>query len=137
LPARQSRRGSGGWMKQARRSPGWRRWSIDIARICRNGELWFGQCGCVTLRGSTDRRRTMPPPFLEIVELADGTVALRRPDEEGRPLLVIEFSEEARDFLQGNYVEVAKAMINTGMQMAGQIMEEDPDLELDEHRVLH
>ncbi|CEA05555.1 hypothetical protein BN1049_02143 [Pseudomonas saudimassiliensis] len=79
----------------------------------------------------------MPSPFLEIVELADGTVALRRPDEEGRPLLVIEFSEEARDFLQGNYVEVAKAMINTGMQMAGQIMEEDPDLELDEHRVLH
>ncbi|EZQ19972.1 hypothetical protein DHB74_14105 [Pseudomonas sp. G11-1] len=79
----------------------------------------------------------MPSPFLEIIELADGTVALRRPDEEGKPLLTIEFSEEARDFLQGNYVEVAKAMISTGMQMAGQIMEEDPDLEFDEHRVLH
>ena len=65
----------------------------------------------------------MPSPFLEIIELADGTVALRRPDEEGKPLLTIEFSEEARDFLQGNYVEVAK--------------EEDPDLEFDEHRVLH
>ncbi|HIZ51033.1 MAG TPA: hypothetical protein IAA18_08115 [Candidatus Pseudomonas excrementavium] len=79
----------------------------------------------------------MPSPFLEIIELADGTVALRRPDEEGKPLLTIEFSEEARDFLQGNYVEVAKAMISAGMQMAGQIMEEDPDLEFDEHRVLH
>lgn len=79
----------------------------------------------------------MPSPFLEIIELADGTVALRRPDEEGKPLLTIEFSEEARDFLQGNYVEVAKAMIGAGMQMAGQIMEEDPDLEFDEHRVLH
>lgn len=79
----------------------------------------------------------MPSPFLEIIELADGTVALRRPDEEGKPLLTIEFSEEARDFLQGNYVEVAKAMISAGMQMAGQIMEEDPDLDFDEHRVLH
>ncbi|WP_193074155.1 hypothetical protein [Pseudomonas sp. FME51] len=79
----------------------------------------------------------MPSPFLEIIELADGTVALRRPDEEGKPLLTIEFSEEARDFLQGNYVEVAKAMIGAGMQMAGQIMEEDPDLDFDEHRVLH
>ncbi|SDS39287.1 hypothetical protein SAMN05216198_1850 [Halopseudomonas litoralis] len=79
----------------------------------------------------------MPSPFLEIIELADGTVALRRPDEEGTPLLTIEFSEEARDFLQGNYVEVAKAMIGAGMQVAGQIMEEDPDLDFDEHRVLH
>lgn len=79
----------------------------------------------------------MPSPFLEIIELADGTVALRRPDEEGKPLLTIEFSEEARDFLQGNYVEVAKAMIGAGMQVAGQIMEGDPDLEFDEHRVLH
>jgi len=79
----------------------------------------------------------MPSPFLEIIELADGTVALRRPDEQGKPLLTIEFSEEARDFLQGNYVEVAKAMIGAGMQMAGQIMEEGPDLELDQQRVLH
>ncbi len=85
----------------------------------------------------TDRRRHIPSPFLEIIELADGTVALRRPDEQGKPLLTIEFSEEARDFLQGNYVEVAKAMIGAGMQMAGQIMEEDPDLELDQQRVLH
>lgn len=77
----------------------------------------------------------MSSPFLEIIELADGTVALRRPDEEGKPLVVIEFSEEARDFLQGNYLEVAKVMIGAGMQVAGQIMEEDPDL--DEHRILH
>ena len=77
----------------------------------------------------------MPSPFLEIIELADGTVALCRPVEEGQPLLVIEFSEEAREFLQGNYVEVAKVMIGAGMQVAGQIMDEDPDL--DEQRILH
>ena len=38
----------------------------------------------------------MPSPFLEIVELDNGKVALRRSDEEGEPLLVIEFSVDAK-----------------------------------------
>lgn len=79
----------------------------------------------------------MPSPFLEIIELADGTVALRRPDEKGKPLLTLEFSEEAREFLQGNYVEVAKAMIGAGMEIAGQLMDEDTEVEFDEPRILH
>ncbi len=77
----------------------------------------------------------MPSPFLEIVELSDGRVALRRSDDDGEPLLVIEFSVDAQDYLQGQYIEVAKAMISAGMQMAGQVVEED-DL-LPEERVLH
>ena len=81
----------------------------------------------------------MSSPFLEIVELANGKVALRRADEEGEPLLVIEFSDDAREYLQGNYIEVAKVMISAGMQMAGQMMDdEDEDGELiPEDRVLH
>lgn len=76
----------------------------------------------------------MPSPFLEIVELANGKVALRRSDEDGEPLMVIEFSEDAKDFLQGQYIEVAKAMISAGMQMAGQVIEDDV---VPEDRVLH
>ncbi|GAA6130460.1 hypothetical protein [Halopseudomonas sabulinigri] len=79
----------------------------------------------------------MPSPFLEIVELDNGKVALRRSDEEGEPLLVIEFSVDAKDYLQGNYIEVAKAMISAGMQMAGQMMDEDEDDHVPEDRVLH
>ena len=81
----------------------------------------------------------MSSPFLEIVELANGKVALRRSDEEGEPLLVIEFSDDAREYLQGNYIEVAKVMISAGMQMAGQMMDdEDEDGELiPEDRDLH
>ena len=81
----------------------------------------------------------MSSPFLEIVELANGKVALRRSDEEGEPLLVIEFSDDAREYLQGNYIEVAKVMISAGMQMAGQMMDdEDEDGEpIPEDRVLH
>jgi hypothetical protein len=74
-------------------------------------------------------------PFLEIVELENGKVALRRSDDESDPLVIIEFSTDARDFLQGHYVEVAKAMISAGMQVAGQVMEEgEPH---SEDRVLH
>ena len=77
----------------------------------------------------------MPSPFLEIVELANGKVALRRSDEDAKPLVVIEFSQDAQDYLQGHYIEVAKAMISAGMQIAGQVMEEgSPE---SEDRVLH
>lgn len=77
----------------------------------------------------------MPSPFLEIVELSDGRVALRRSDEDGEPLLVIEFSPDAQDYLQGQYIEVAKAMISAGMQMAGQVIEEEESVP--QERVLH
>lgn len=81
----------------------------------------------------------MPSPFLEIVELANGKVALRRSDEEGEPLVVIEFSRDAREYLQESYIEVAKAMISAGMQAAGQMMDEDDDDDevIPESRVLH
>ncbi|WP_341705976.1 hypothetical protein [Halopseudomonas sp.] len=81
----------------------------------------------------------MPSPFLEIVELANGKVALRRSDEEGEPLVVIEFSRDAREYLQESYIEVAKAMISAGMQAAGQMMDEDDgdDEVIPESRVLH
>ena len=80
----------------------------------------------------------MPSPFLEIVELANGKVALRRSDEEGEPLVVIEFSRDAREYLQESYIAVAKAMISAGMQAAGQMMDEDDDGDtIPESRVLH
>ena len=80
----------------------------------------------------------MPSPFLEIVELANGKVALRRSDEEGEPLVAIEFSRDAREYLQESYIEVAKAMISAGMQAAGQMMDEDDDGDtIPESRVLH
>ncbi|GGE38682.1 hypothetical protein GCM10007421_10760 [Halopseudomonas oceani] len=78
----------------------------------------------------------MPSPFLEIVELANGKVALRRSDEEGEPLVVIEFSRDAREYLQESYIEVAKAMISAGMQAAGQMMDDDDEV-IPESRVLH
>ena len=50
----------------------------------------------------------MPTSFLEIVELPDGRIALRRGDDE-ESLVVLDFSADAKAFLQGQHIEVAKA----------------------------
>jgi hypothetical protein len=77
----------------------------------------------------------MPTSFLEIVELPDGRIALRRGEDE-EALVVLDFSAEAKAFLQGQHVEVAKAMFNVGVQMAGHLAENN--FQHDEGpRVLH
>lgn len=77
----------------------------------------------------------MPTSFLEIVELPDGRIALRRAEDE-EALVVLDFSSDAKAFLQGQHVEVAKAMLNVGVQMAGKLAEND--FQHDEGpRVLH
>ena len=42
----------------------------------------------------------MPTSFLEIVELPDGRIELRRAEDEGS-LVTLDFSEDAKTFLQG------------------------------------
>lgn len=79
----------------------------------------------------------MPTSFLEIVELPDGRIALRRGDDE-EVLVTLEFSEDAKAFLQGQHIEVAKAMFNVGVEMAGSLVDGDYDVEYEEQgRVLH
>lgn len=77
----------------------------------------------------------MPTSFLEIVELPDGRIALRRGEDE-ESLVVLDFSADAKAFLQGQHIEVAKAMFNVGVQMAGRLAENNFQHE-DESRVLH
>lgn len=77
----------------------------------------------------------MPTSFLEIVELPDGRIALRRAEDE-ESLVVLDFSEDAKSFLQGQHVEVAKAMLSVGVQMAGQLAENDFQQDTGSH-VLH
>ena len=79
----------------------------------------------------------MPTSFLEIVELPDGRIELRRADDEGS-LVTLNFSEDAKVFLNGQHVEVAKAMLSVGVQMAGKMAEGDMSIDADESpRVLH
>ena len=78
----------------------------------------------------------MPTSFLEIVELPDGRIVLRRADDE-QALVTLDFSADARAFLQGQHVEVAKAMLSVGVQMAGRMAEGELEHEDEGPRVLH
>ena len=76
---------------------------------------------------------------LEIVDLGDGEIVLQRADGDSEPLVVIRFSEESRLYLMDNGLEVARAMIQAGMQAAAMIAEQaEAESEATEApRVLH
>ena len=74
----------------------------------------------------------MSPSFFEIVQLANGDYALRRADDdESAPLVRISFSEEAREMMENQDMNIAKAMIAAGIEAAGDISH-DIDWEEDE-----
>ena len=75
----------------------------------------------------------MPASFLEIVELSDGEVVLQRADEESEPLVRIQFSEESRAYVMDNVLEIAKVMIQAGIQAAASIAEQG-DIEIEAER---
>ena len=83
----------------------------------------------------------MSNSYYEIVELADGEIALQRVDGDGEPLVRVSFSDEVKFYLQEQCVEVAKAMINTGIKIVGQIQEDDhseeEEAEIESPRTLH
>ncbi len=80
----------------------------------------------------------MSSSFYEIVMLPDGEVVLQRSDEKGEPLIRINFSEEALYYLREGSIDVAKAMIDAGID-AVEILGKEPLLEDEgvEQRVLH
>ncbi|MBB6521572.1 hypothetical protein [Pseudoteredinibacter isoporae] len=65
----------------------------------------------------------MDTVLFEIVELANGDVALQRADDKGEPLLTIHFSEESNFYLQDAKIEVARAMVQAGLEAASEIAE--------------
>ncbi len=70
----------------------------------------------------------MSASLLEIVDLGDGEIVLQRADDDSEPLVVIRFSEESRLYLMDNGLEVAKAMIQAGIQAAA-VMAEQVEVE--------
>lgn len=66
----------------------------------------------------------MPASLLEIVDLGDGEIVLQRADDDSEPLVTIHFSDETRVYLMDNGLDVAKAMIQAGIQAAAAIAEQ-------------
>lgn len=66
----------------------------------------------------------MSASLLEIIDLGDGEIVLQRADDDSEPLVTISFSDESRIYLMDNGLEVAKAMIQAGIQAAAAIAEQ-------------
>ena len=54
--------------------------------------------------------------YLELTQLPDGTIVLRRSDDHENPIVKIEFSSESKEFLNGTELSVAKEMIRAGIE---------------------
>ena len=65
----------------------------------------------------------MSTALLEIVDHGEGEIVLQRADSDAEPLVTVNFSEEARIYMMDNSLEVAKAMIQAGIQAAAVISE--------------
>jgi len=83
----------------------------------------------------------VPTSLLEIVDLGDGEIVLQRADDDRAPLVTIRFSEESRLYIMDNGLEVAKAMIQAGLEAVSNLSEQT-EIELEEEtaggpRILH
>ena len=81
----------------------------------------------------------MPLTEFELIMLDDGEVALQRSGTD-ETLVRITFSEEVLDYLDGKHIEVAKSMMDAGIQTAFELNEESAPMasDADEKRnILH
>ncbi len=94
----------------------------------------------------------MSDMFLEIIELDDGQIALRRADSDDEPIMRISFSDSVREQLEEECIDVAKVMLTAGIHMISDLnvkaaaetddLMNDPDNEFgddfdDQSRVIH
>ncbi|RYY01994.1 MAG: hypothetical protein EOO53_14750 [Gammaproteobacteria bacterium] len=68
----------------------------------------------------------MSSSFYEILELPSGEIILKRSGDDGsqEPLVTLKFSEESNAFLGSARFEVAKAMIEAGMETASELADQ-------------
>lgn len=68
----------------------------------------------------------------EIIELPNGDIALQRADEKGEPLVSIRFSKESLYFLNESRFDIARAMIEAGLEAANTIDEDEQEEDSEE-----
>ena len=75
--------------------------------------------------------------LFEIVETQDGEIVLKRADDDSAPLIRINFSEEALDYLGDMKNEIGQTMISAGVQAVGNIYDQEGALSDQESSVIH
>ncbi|WP_373079417.1 hypothetical protein [Zhongshania sp.] len=75
--------------------------------------------------------------YLELVELANGDVVLQRSEGDENPLVTIRFSDETREHINGSCLEIARAMVQAGIEAvsiaaSNESFAEDGEVDLDD-----
>jgi len=78
----------------------------------------------------------MNDTYLEMIELKGGEFALRRANSEDVPLVTIQFSDEAKELMLGEGSEIAKVMVNAGVQAVAVAYQSRSEAEK-KYRVVH
>jgi hypothetical protein len=84
----------------------------------------------------------MSRTLFEIAVLPNGDIALQRANEKDEPLISISFSDEVQEFLLDAKMDVAKVMIDSGVELFEQLGSEsmsmdEGSLETGSPHVLH
>ena len=58
---------------------------------------------------------------VELVHLENGDIALRRADDPEHPMVIIQFSDISLSLLPPDKLEIARAMVEAGIQRFGDI----------------
>lgn len=53
---------------------------------------------------------------IELVQLANGDIALRRSDEPDQPLVVITISDKVEDLMPMDKIDIAQSMVEAGIE---------------------
>ncbi len=72
----------------------------------------------------------------EIVELESGEIVLCKNDERTKPLVSVKFSRESLRYLNDVKFEVAKAMIEAGLDAISEISDEEMDMESETDQIV-
>jgi hypothetical protein len=63
--------------------------------------------------------------YLELVELPNGDIVLQRSEGDENPLVTIKFSQETREHIVGSALDVARAMVQAGIEAAALAADDD------------
>ena len=67
----------------------------------------------------------MPSTLLEIVEDSDGKIVLQPSGGKGEPLITVQFSEASKALIPGSCLDIAKVMIQAGVQAAAYLHQQE------------
>lgn len=58
----------------------------------------------------------MSDPIIELVQLENGDIALRNSEQPDKPLVTITISDQVKNLMPGDKIDLANAMIEAGIE---------------------